>query len=84
MSANYAYLDLRGTVWQRWVQSVTAYQVNENNQMLNVAAGRLALRVAFNEFAPQIEGVDLDIVAVDIKRDSDGAVIAQYEKDYTL
>lgn len=85
MAAQYVYLDMRGLVWQRWPQSVTSFQPQiDARNVQHVHAVRLALRVRFNEESPQVEPAVLEFVAVDIKRKSDGQIIAQAHYDYTI
>lgn len=86
MSAQNVYLQLRNKggavegpgVWQRWVQSITSFQPDIGNQAAHQIVGvRLALRVRFNEYSPQVdESNALEQIHVDIKRDSDGMLIA--------
>ncbi len=93
MSAQNTYLQLRAIgnpaegpgVWQRWVQSITSFQPDLGSEPAHQILGmRLALRVSFNEFAPQVdESQLLEFVSVDIKRDSDGMLIAEVDFDYT-
>jgi len=72
------YLQKRGLVGGRWVNQVTAFQPQfDNAAALQVAAVRIILNVAFNEFSPQYEGEIIEQVAVDIQRSADGFVLAQ-------
>ena len=85
MSSTYTYLDLRGTVWQRWLQSITFFQPEINaSSIQKVSGARLSFQVEFNEFSPQYQGDDLDYISVDIKRAEDGQLIAEADYDYTL
>ena len=79
MAGENAYLQKRGVIWQRWVQSITAFQPEMSSESSHqVVAMRLALRVEFNEFAPQVVAADtLNEIGVDIKRQSDGMLIAE-------
>jgi len=84
MAATYTYLDLRGLVGKRWIDSLESFQPQFDNQaMQQVQAGRFSFRVSFNEFSPQVTPVELELVSVDIKRDLDGAVVAEADYDYT-
>lgn len=84
-ASNYTYLDLRGLVWQRWLQSIVFYQPEINaNAIQKVSAARLSFQVMFNELSPQFEGENLEIVSVDIKRELDGQLIAEADYDYTI
>ena len=85
MAATYTYLDLRGVVWSRWVQSITVFQPQlDARNVSQVVAARLAFRVVFNEFSPQVESVELEAVRVDVERAEDGEIIAQAGYDYPL
>lgn len=84
MAAQYTYLGLRGLVWQRWPQSITVFQPElDARQMQKVVAGRIAFRVMFNEFSPQVLGEPLELVSVDVERASDGQILIQADYDYT-
>ncbi len=84
MAAANTYLQLRGFVWKRWPQSVTQFQPEQNNVAVqNIVGIRLAFSVTFNEFAPQVTPETLELLSVDIKRDSDGMLIAGADFDYT-
>ena len=93
MASENTYLQLRnaGTddvgpgVWQRWVQSITSFQPELANEAAHQILGiRLALRVTFNEYSPQADETDLlELVHVDIRRNSDGMLLADAEYDYT-
>lgn len=85
MAATYTYLDLRGLVWQRWVQSTNVFQPQlDGRQVQQIVGARLILRVQFNEFSPQIETVTLESVVIDILRKETGEIIAQAQYDYPL
>jgi len=85
MAAHYTYLDLRGTVWQRWAQSVTVFQPQlDSRNVSHVVGGRLTFRVTFNEHSPQYEPVTLEAVMVDVKRTEDGEIVAQAGYEYPL
>lgn len=80
MSGQYTYLGLRGTVWQRWVQSITVSQPQQGSTpAVQVVGARLQLTVRFSEFSPQVEPQILEAVAIDITRADDGRVLAQVE-----
>ncbi len=84
MAAEYTYLGLRGVVWQRWPQSVTVFQPTEGaNPLQNVVGARLALRVGYNEESPQITGVILETVKIDVKRTEDGLIVLEAQYDST-
>lgn len=87
MSAEYIYLGLRGTdketwVHRRWIDGVTVLQpAQEGREIQQVVAARLALRVEFNEFAPQHLGVELEGVTATVKRRRTGEVyfVGEYQ-----
>ena len=84
MAAEYTYLDLRGLVGSRWPQSITAFQPElANDSTQHVVAARIALRVRFNEFSPQVAAETLEFLAVDVKRLADGLVVAEADFDFT-
>ena len=84
MSAEYTYLGLRGLVWQRWPQSVTVFQPQlDARQMQQIVGARLSLRVAFNEFSPQVEPVEIELISIDVIRKEDGQVVVEADYDYT-
>jgi hypothetical protein len=52
MSAEYVTLEMDGVVWDRWVDSITAFQpLIDNRPAINIVGARLAFNVNFNEFA---------------------------------
>lgn len=84
MAAEYTYLGLRGVVWQRWPQSITVFQPQlDGRQMQQLVGARLAFRVVFNEFSPQVQAETLELVSVDVKRTEDGEIVAEADYDYT-
>lgn len=84
MAAEYTYLGLRGLVWKRWPQSTTMFQPQQGGQnILKIVGARMALKVDFNEFSPQVEGEDLELVSIDIKRAENGQIIVEADYDYT-
>ena len=84
MAAEYRYLELQGTVWGRWPQSISMFQPEiDGNPAQKVVAARYALQVTFNELAPQIDTVALEQIFVDVKQTSDGQIIAEADYDYT-
>ena len=83
MAANYTYLGLRGTVWKRWPQSITVFQPQiDGRPVSHVMGARIALRVEFNEFSPQVTPVTLEGVTIDVERTEDGEIVltAEYNK----
>lgn len=87
MSAEYIYLGLRGTdkekwVHRRWIEGITVLQpALEGREIQQVVAARLALRVEFNEFAPQHAGMPLEGVTATVKRRRTGEVyfVGEYQ-----
>lgn len=84
MAAEYTYLGLRGLVWQRWPQSVTIYQPQiDSRTVQQIVAARLAFRVTFSEFSPQVQPVTLERVATDVLRTEDGEIVVEADYEYT-
>lgn len=84
MAADYTYLGLRGTVWRRWPQSITVFQPQiDGRPVSHVVGARIALRVEFNELAPQITPETLELLTVGVKRTEDGEIVLQANYDYT-
>lgn len=84
MSAEYTYLGLRGLVWQRWPQTVTAFQPQQDRANVRpVIAARIGFRVKFNEFSPQISGNVLELLSAQVSRAEDGQVLFDADYDYT-
>lgn len=78
------YLQLRETdvgIGLRWPQSISAFQPQlDSVPVQNVHGARIALKVSFNEFSPQIIPETLELITVDVKRLEDGEIIL--EADY--
>lgn len=84
MAGEYTYLGLRGLVWSRWPQSVTIFQPNiDARQMQQIVGARLAFRVVFNEFSPQVQAETLELVSAKVSRSEDGAIVINADYDYT-
>lgn len=87
MAGEYTYLGFprpSGVVWTRWVESISSFQPQQDNQNHSQVVGaRLALRVDFNEFSPQVTPVELELLSAQVQRDSDGLVLVQTDYDYT-
>ena len=78
MAADNTYLQMSGTVWQRWVTSLIKFQPQlDDRAAQQVHGARLILAVKLNEFSPQAEPVRLESVALDVFRRSDGSLIAE-------
>lgn len=85
MAAEYTYLGLRGLVWSRWPQAATAFQPQLDGRTVQHVQGlRLAFRVVFNEFAPQVAEEVLEFVSIDFKRAEDGQILVEADYDYTV
>ena len=84
MAAEYTYLGLRGLVWQRWPQSITVFQPQiDGRQVQQIVGARVAFRVVFNEFSPQVVAETLEYLSVDVKRAEDGEIVLEADYDYT-
>jgi hypothetical protein len=85
MAGENTYLQLRGTVWQRMPQSVTVFQPEQAGQAIQQIVGaRLALRVQFNEFSPQVVAETLELLSVDVIRAEDGEIVLEADYTYPL
>lgn len=85
MAAEYAYLGLQGLVWQRWPQSITSFQPQQDGiNVQKILGARIALKVGFNEFSPQVSPEILEFVGVDIHRIEDGQIVAEADYEYPL
>ncbi len=81
MAAEYVHLGLRGTVGQRWFQSISVFQPQlDERPVQKIVGARMTLRVIFNEFSPQFVPETLELVSIDIKRTEDGEIVL--EADY--
>lgn len=79
-SGFYTYLEMQGTVHQRWIDSLAIFQpAMEGREIQQVVAARLAFRVMFNEFAPQYEGEELEIIGATIIRKRTGEIYFEGE-----
>lgn len=84
MAGPYTYLDLRKLVWSRTLQAGTSFQPQlDGRGIQQVLATRLALRVEFNEFAPQSEAEVLELISIDVKRTEDGEIVLEADYDFT-
>lgn len=85
MAGTYTYLKLRGVVGSRAIDSISNLQPQQDDQNVNqIVAVRIAFRVDFNEFSPQVEPTTLDLLTIDVLRAEDGQIVAQAEYDYTV
>lgn len=68
MAAEYTYLGLQGTVFQRWVRNISMFELPPDIQsMQRVVAARLTFGVSFNEFSPQIAPEVLESIALSVQ-----------------
>ena len=75
MAGAYTYLGMRGVVAKRFVQSIKSFQPPIDDRAANqVQAARLAFRVDFNEFSPQVQGEPFETLHVTVKRKETGEV----------
>lgn len=83
-SAKYRQLGMTGTVANVWRDSAQAVQpVFDQRAVQQVSAVRIALRVTFNEFSPQIAGTPLALIQVTARRTETGEIVfeAQYPQE---
>lgn len=72
-------------VWQRWPESITVFQPQLDNQAIqHIVAARIALKVTFNEFSPQVTPETLELLTVDVKRIEDGQIVLEADYEYPL
>jgi len=84
MAGKNSHLQLLGLVGIRWPQSIAQFQpTQDGRQVQRITAIRLALRVQFNEFSPQLTGKPLEVNFIDVKRALDGQVLISAAYDYT-
>lgn len=85
MAAENTYLQLRGLVWTRWPQSITIFQPQlDSHAVQQVVGARLAFRVEFNEFSPQVVPETLELLSVDVIRAEDGEIVLETDYSYPL
>lgn len=85
MAAENQHLQLKGTVWERWPQSVTVFQPQQGERAIQQIVGaRLVLRVKFNEFSPQVIAETLELLSVDVLRAENGEIVVEADYDYPL
>ena len=84
MHPDNTYLQLRGTVWKRWVNSKEIFQPQIGDRPVQgVIACRIPLSASFNEI-PVVESFDtIEVVGVTAKRAEDGKVILEADFDTT-
>lgn len=80
MAGENTYLQMQGTVWGRWPESIKLFQPQlDNRSVENVVGARVSLRVTFNEFSPQVEGETLELISACVKRVEDGEIVIDAE-----
>ena len=81
MASQNVHLQMTGLIGQRWPQSITSFQPSLDAQHVQqIVAARLALRVRFNEFAPQTTPDTLEGVFLQVKRQDTGEVYFEYDR----
>jgi len=84
MASEYTYLGLRGLVWKRWPQSITTFQPQQDGRSTVRAVGaRISLRVDHNEFSPQYQGQELELLTAQVTETNSGEIVILAEYDYT-
>lgn len=88
MSGQYCYLGggrkAEQFIWSRWIDSWTNFVPSIDERAVEkVEAQRLVLTVEFNEFAPQVIGQPLELIAVTVKRKETGEVYLRANYDLT-
>jgi len=75
MAGAWTYLGLRGTVWKRWPQSISAFQPQiDGRPAQHIVGARFSLAVDFNETSPQVVGSPLTFIAIQVKRKETGEI----------
>lgn len=83
MAAENTYLQLRGLVGKRWIQSISAFQpAIDANTVHKVVGSRIAFRVTFNEFSPQYDPPIIELITTQTIRAETGEILinANYPK----
>lgn len=84
MAAQYTYLELRGTVWGRWMPSIKIFQPEYNGVAIQkVVAARISFEVGFNELSPQVEEETLEYLSITAKRSEDGEIMVVTDFDFS-
>lgn len=80
MAGSYTYLGLRGLVWKRFPQTISMFQAQiDNRAVQRIVGARLALAVTFSEFSPQVAGVTLESLIIDVNRKETGQLLLRAE-----
>jgi hypothetical protein len=80
-AGNYRYLGLRGTVNFQHIKSCTSGIVKDDKGAVKIGVQRIVLEVEFHETSPQVQGVDLDVLGINIRKDT-GEVLLDIEEKY--
>ena len=83
MASIYTYLELRGVVSRRMVESVMISQPQADANAIHVVGARIALRVDFLEFSPQYVGQPLEVLSAKIFAAEDGQLLVEAEYEHT-
>lgn len=84
MAGEYTYLGLRKLVWQRFPQSINVFQPQfDSRSIQQIVGARLALKVTFNEFSPQVPAVNLEYLSVQVDEDETGELLVKADYQYT-
>jgi hypothetical protein len=86
MAGAYTYLGFpRGAaqfVWRRWIQSVTMFQPQiDGRHVQEIQAARIAFQVEFNEFSPQVQGEEIELISTTVRSKETGELLLR--ADYT-
>jgi len=77
------YLQMRGIVGGREIQSITSFRPETiDGPVEKIAAARLQLKVAFNEFTDQYVGELLEMISIDVFAKEDGELLLELEYQY--
>jgi hypothetical protein len=80
MAGAYTYLGLRGLVWKRMPQTISMFQPQlDNRGVQRIVGARLALKVDFNEFSPQVQGEPLETLIVEVFKAGTGQLYLRAE-----
>jgi hypothetical protein len=83
MSVEYRYLNLRGIVWGRWIQTINMFQPEVENETVNVMGSRISFMVTVSETVQEPALETLDVIQTQVKRAEDGAILFELTIDTT-
>jgi len=84
MADVYTYLDLRGTVGSKWIDSWRVFQPGfDSTPVANIIAVRLSLRVHHIEFTSDQASEILEYISVTTRRAEDGEILVQADYDFS-